>query len=40
MTLEVDGGKDTLPSELTIIDILRVIKNISPEEQTTLAQEF
>ncbi|MGK7879328.1 MAG: hypothetical protein AB4060_04420 [Crocosphaera sp.] len=40
MTLEVDDGKDTLPSESSIIDILRVIENFSPKEQTTLAQEL
>ena len=40
MTLEVDGGKDTLPSESSIIDILKVIENLSPEQQTTLAQEL
>ncbi|MGK7932029.1 MAG: reverse transcriptase-like protein [Microcystaceae cyanobacterium] len=40
LALEGDESKDTLPSESSIIDILNVIENLSPEEQTTLAQEL
>ncbi len=40
MTLDVDDGKDALPSESSIIDIMKVIENLSPEEQTTLVQEL
>ncbi len=40
LALEGDEGNDTLPAESSIIDILKVIENLSPEEQTTLAQEL
>ncbi|MDJ0599408.1 MAG: reverse transcriptase-like protein [Crocosphaera sp.] len=35
-----DGTEDTLPSKSSIIDILKLIENLSPEEQITLAQEL
>ena len=40
MDLEADGLKDGLKSESSVIDILKVIESLSPEEQTTLAQEL
>ena len=40
MDLEADGLKDGLTSESSVIDILKVIESLSPEEQTTLAQEL
>lgn len=40
MASEPDKIKDTLPSESSIIDILKLIENLSPQEQTTLAQEL
>ncbi len=35
-----DVRQDTLPSKSSIIDILKVIENLSPEEQMALAQEL
>ncbi|WP_107666601.1 reverse transcriptase-like protein [Cyanothece sp. BG0011] len=35
-----EGREDTLPSESTIVDILKLIENLAPEEQITLAQEL
>ncbi|MDJ0730626.1 MAG: reverse transcriptase-like protein [Crocosphaera sp.] len=40
ITSEGHGSQDTLPSELGIIDILKVIENLNPQEQMTLAQEL
>ncbi len=40
MDSEIDVSQDTLPSESSIVDILKLIENLAPEEQMTLAQEL
>ncbi|EAZ93737.1 hypothetical protein CY0110_18117 [Crocosphaera chwakensis CCY0110] len=36
----IGASQDTLPSESSIVDILKLIENLAPEEQMTLAQEL
>ncbi|MEA5509875.1 ribonuclease HI family protein [Crocosphaera sp. UHCC 0190] len=40
MTLVIDVNQDTLPSESSLTEILKMIGNLSPEEKITLAQEL